>query len=86
MPGKGLGTATRRPSHLADGDFSMATSQAAKFFLLGRRGSAALPDEMLARRFGAYKYFFIPREYGSFGLKENGTIPFYRRFFQRDGR
>jgi hypothetical protein len=24
---------------------------------------------------------FITREYDSFGLKENGTIPFYRRFF-----
>jgi hypothetical protein len=26
---------------------------------------------------------FITREYDSFGLKENGTIPFYRRFFDR---
>jgi hypothetical protein len=26
---------------------------------------------------------FIPREYDSSDLKENGTIPFYRRFFQR---
>jgi hypothetical protein len=24
----------------------------------------------------AYKYFFIPREYDSSDLKENGTIPF----------
>jgi hypothetical protein len=26
---------------------------------------------------------FITREYDSSGLKENGTIPFYRRFFDR---
>ena len=27
------------------------------------------------------KYLFITREYDSSDLNENGTIPFYRRFF-----
>jgi hypothetical protein len=37
--------------NLVHGDFLVATSQTGRFFELGRRSSAAPPDEMLAGRF-----------------------------------